>query len=129
MIKKYSELLEGFNTNIKPFSSTSNQFEITYKDGSKVIGYTSGADFPGEPDSPTRGEIFWIEVKTPRQGIGSELFKKALLLMKSYGSKTFNGSVVSASGKMLVEYAIKKGWISEPIKESKTGKKEYGILI
>jgi hypothetical protein len=131
MIKKYSAISfeDSLSTFVKPFSSTSNTFEIVANDGSKVTGYTHGADFPKDKESPARGEIFWMGVKTPKKGFGTILLRKALLLLKKYGAKTVNLSPVSESGRALYNKAIREGFVSEPIRKSDSGKVECEILI
>ena len=105
-------------------------FKIQDPSGATAIGYTSNADFPNYRSSPTRGELFFVTVPEEhrRKGIGLSLSIQAIQLMKSKGCKTVNMSPTSVGGSAIINALKQKGLISDPIRTSPTGKKEYQIL-
>ena len=106
-----------------------NAFEIVTDDGSRISGYLNNHDFPGQPDSPTRGELFYAEVPEfgRRQGMGTKLALDALDIMANEGAETVNMSPTSDEGRALVASLKRQGAISGPIRTSESGKAEYRI--
>jgi len=105
-------------------------FEIAHESGAKVTGYLKNQDFPNQPATPTRGELFYAEVPEGKQrsGIGTSLAVDALQLMRVNGVETVNMHGTTAAGRALIAKLQRDNLLSEPIQTSPTGKAEYKIL-
>lgn len=104
-------------------------FKIESPAGTTAIGYVSNADFPNDSSSPTRGELFLVNVQEGqrRRGEGMSISIQALRLMKEHGCSTVNMSAISKGGAAIVDRLIREGYISKAIRTSETGKSEYRI--
>jgi hypothetical protein len=106
-------------------------FKIAGPSGETAIGYAYGADFPTDVSSPSRGELFLVNVPEHRRrrGAGKAISIRAIEMMKQqHGCETVVMHATSAGGRAIIESLIAEGYISEPIRTSSTGKKEYKIL-
>jgi len=104
-------------------------FKITGPYGETAIGYAYNADFPNDIGSPSRGELFLVNVpeEVRRKGAGKAISIEALKLMTSHGAETVVMHATSVGGQRIIDSLIMDGYISEPIRASSTGKKEYRI--
>ena len=108
---------------------TGDDFRINAPDGSFVQAYYRNADFPGDSGKRSRGEIFFVESKTQRQGIGTKLVIDALATMRADGAETVNMTAQSSDGgRALVAGLVRRGVISEAIRTADSGKSEHRIL-
>ena len=100
------------------------------RDGNARLTFMLGQDFPGERSKKTRGEIWYIEVPESqrKKGVGLIMCQRALTEMKKKGMKTVVISPVSKEGRMLVISLVHNGDVSQPIKQSASGKMEFKIL-
>ena len=105
----------------------SDTFEI--RSGSaRATGYWRNADFPGEYGKLNRGEIFYITAgERKRRGIGTNLARDALSLLRLNGMQTVNMATTTKEGQFLVDKLVREGDI-ELIRESNVNKAEYRIL-
>ena len=104
-------------------------FKITGPYGETAIGYAYSADFPNDIGSPSRGELFLVNVpeEARGRGAGKAISIEALKLMTSHGAETVVMHATSVGGQRIIDSLIMDGYISEPIRASSTGKKEYRI--
>lgn len=103
-------------------------FEIT-PEGAVVRRYIQDYDFPGQPSSPTRGSLFYVEVprELRRKGIGTLLSLDALSIMKSNGSNTVAMNPVSGGGAGVIDALVRRGAIRGPIQRATSGVMEFEI--
>jgi hypothetical protein len=112
-----------------------NSFEIATKDyketegvkGATIIGSVKDVDFPNQPKSATRGEVFILQVSDKGKGVGTSLMLDALRLMKNNGTKTVKFTVPSKEGKPFNEALERKGYIKKIQTDERTGTTEYEI--
>ena len=112
-------------------SGLPDSFKITTPDGAKINGMIRNAGFEGKGISPTRGELFFVEVPTniQRQGVATSLNIDALRLMEKNGTTTVKVFPTTESGKATLAKLIREGYLSEPIARSETGATEHNILM
>ncbi len=113
------------------YAGVDEGFRITGPSGETAIGYAWNADFPNDVSSPSRGELFLVNVPTGerRRGVGKAISIHALELMTERGCKTANMSATSNGGLAIIKSLIREGYISEPLRTSSTGKTEHAILL
>jgi hypothetical protein len=112
------------------YGGTPEGFKIESPSGVTAIGYAGNADFPYDSGSPTRGELFLVNVPVGQRGTGAgmSISIQALQLMKRNGCRTVNMHATSSGGVAIVNALIREGYISRAIRISDTGKSEYQIL-
>jgi hypothetical protein len=105
------------------FAAMKEGYRVSGPGGSYVVGYLAGADFPGEYGDPQRGEIMIVNAgREQRKGVGSQLVKCALNLMREAGSTKVVFRVTQTEGGIaLLNRMIREGRISLPTKVSPTG--------
>ncbi len=114
---------------VSNYANMREGFQLKTPNGSHIAGYLYNADFPGDSESPTRGELFYAEVPkgSRREGTGKSLALDAIAMMKNRGTKTVNMATTSDEGRALLASLLKAGVISGPLRTSATGKAEYAI--
>lgn len=107
---------------------TPESFKIMDR-GGVAMGSSHNADFPNDKVSPTRGDLFYVEVprEKRRQGLGEHLALRALALMHKRGATSVTMHSVTKEGAGLAAKLVKLGHLSGPIRTSESGKAEYKI--
>jgi hypothetical protein len=112
------------------YGNQKDGFKISTPDGARITGYVRNADFPGDVESPTRGELFYAEVPIAnrRKGIGTALSLDGIDLLFREGARTVNLHATSPEGRAMIDSLVNRGVLSEPIRTSESRKSEHRIL-
>jgi hypothetical protein len=127
--KKPEYATGNVNTQLN-YGNMKDAFRISNESGSEITGYIKNQDFPGEKSKQSRGELFLTSVAENERmkGLGQSLNEDAIRLMWENGTKTVNLHATSPGGRKIVKNLIDKGFISDAINASSSGKTEHIIF-
>jgi len=126
-IKRFFKDADGFA--VSPVDH--NGFaHVTGTQGESLSMRPSGADFPGKPSDPTRGELYFASVPEDarRKGLGMKMIKRGLRHLEENGAETVVLSPTSKEGRGLVKKLIRENLIGSKTATSATGKTEYKLV-